>query len=249
MKNSPTLLFGTHAIREAILGGANNISKIWLKSGVHHAGHEEVITLAKKHAIPYSKVPLAKLHRLTKGKHQGAIAFCAPIAFSSLPPIIAAAYEARKVPLVLLLDQVQDVGNIGAIARTALAAGVDALVVGTKNAAPIGGDAIKASAGALLSLPVCRVGDIAATLSLLKESGLQIIACTEKGAQSIYQTDFSGPTALLLGNEAKGIARACLAIADKQVFIPMQGPIASLNVSVAAAVMLYEIVRTHQKLN
>ena len=124
---------------------------------------------------------------------------------------------------------------------------MDALVVGTKKTAAIGGDAIKASAGALLSLPVCRVKDIAETLQLLKKSGLQVMAATEKGALSIYKADFSGPIALVVGSEQKGITPQCLALADQQVCIPMQGPIGSLNVSVATAVMLYEVVRAKQK--
>ncbi len=168
------------------------------------------------------------------------MALPSPIHFANLAHIIQATYEQGKTPHILLLDEIQDTHNLGAIARTALATGVDAIVVTTHNSAPISGQTMKASAGALVHMPICRTTDLSKTIAYLQESGLQIIACTEKATATIYEVDLTVPTAILLGSEQSGIHAKLMKMTTIQAKIPMQGPIGSLNVSVAAAVVLYE---------
>lgn len=242
MKKRSTTIFGIHPIKETILAGEHSISKLWLKN-TSGRSIQQLITLAKKHSIPYSKVPQAKLDRLTKGNHQGAIAFLAPITFAELTPIVQGTYEQGRNPLIVLLDSLQDVYNIGAIVRTAVGMGVDALVITAKGTAPISNDVMKASVGALTYLPVCRVYNLADAITYLQHSGLQVVACSEKGCSKIYKTDLCPPTALLFGGESRGISPSYKAMADVHLQIPMMGKIASLNVSVAAAITLYEVVR------
>jgi len=237
------VVFGHHAIIEAILAG-RDIAKILVQNtGRVAALRCKLLELAKAHGIPCSSVPLAKLNSLTGKRHQGVIAFLSPIGFANLPNIIQGSYEQGKSPLVILLDGVSDVRNVGAIARSAVSTGVDALIVPTKHTAAINALTMKTSAGGLAHLPVCRVAHLQQALQYLKDSGLQIIACSHKAEKMIYQANFKLPTALLIGGEERGIASKHLRMADDLLKIPMQGPIASLNVSVATAVFLYEVVR------
>ena len=243
------IIFGIHPITEQILSGKQIIGKIWIKTGYKNTALKNLLALVKKQRIPYSNVPVEKLQRLTTGKHQGIVALISPIPFFPVEQVVQDTYDKGKLPLLLLLDHIQDVRNLGAIARTALATNVDAMVMSTKHSVAIDGNAIKASAGALAHLPVCRVSSLADTLHYLQASGLQIVACTEKGEQTIYQTDFQRPTAILLGGEGRGINPKYLQIAHQRVSIPMVGSISSLNVSVASAVILYEAVRQHHARN
>ena len=234
------MIFGIHPIVEAIKQG-RSISKVWFKH-TQAPAQQQLLALAKEYAIPCSKVPVAKLNRFTQ-RHQGAVAMISPIDFMPLEMILARAYSKGKSPIILLLDNVQDMSNVGAITRTALATGVDGIVVATQGGAPITGDLMKASAGALLHLPICRVNRLDEAIFHLQQSGLQVVAATEKASQTIYQHVFDRPTALLLGGEGGGIAVQHLKKVDVALKIPMQGPIGSLHVSVAAAVVLYEIHR------
>jgi 23S rRNA (guanosine2251-2'-O)-methyltransferase len=186
------------------------------------------------------KVPPEKLNRLTTKKHQGVIGFMAAIQYASLDHIISTAYSQGKDPFVLILDRVTDVRNFGAIARTAECFGVHALVVSARGGARIGGDAMKTSAGALSHIPVCREMSLTGAVHFLKSNGLSIVACTEKAEVSLIKTDMSGPLAIVLGSEEDGISEEVLQLCDQQAQIPMQGRIASLNVSVAAGIILYQ---------
>ena len=237
-----TLVFGVRAIIETFLAG-KTIDKVFIQRATHSALHKELIQLIKKHEIPYSSVPQEKLNKITRKNHQGAIALLAPIAFSSLSHVIQANYEKGKVPLIVILDRITDVRNFGAIVRTAVCTNVDALVIPTKGSTPMGGDAMKTSAGALSHIPICREANLKKTIQYLKESGLQIMACHEKATDLLYETDLTTPLAIMLGAEDQGISPAYSKMVDQRIRIPMWGPIDSLNVSVAAATVLYESVR------
>jgi 23S rRNA (guanosine2251-2'-O)-methyltransferase len=192
-------------------------------------------------------VPPEKLNRITRKNHQGAIAFLSSITYASLDHVISQAYAEGRDPLLLLLDRVTDVRNFGAIARSAECLGADALFIPAKGSARISGDAVKASAGALLHIAVCREDYLNRTISYLRSNGIRILACTEKGEKTIHEADMKGPLALLLGSEEDGISTNFLASVDEQVLIPMQGQIASLNVSVAASLCLYEVMLQRQQ--
>ena len=238
----PPCIFGTRAIIETILAG-KTIDKVFIDKAANSPLHKELLGLIKQHQIPYSLVPAIKLNKLTQKNHQGAVAYLAPIALASLHHVVQASYEQGRAPLLLLLDGITDVRNFGAIIRTATCAGADAVVVPSQGSASISGEAMKTSAGALAHMPICRVGSLKEAIRHLKASGLQIIACHEKATDSLYRTDLNLPLAILLGAEDQGIAPQHLKLVDKAVQIPMFGPIASLNVSVAAAIILYEYVR------
>ena len=237
------MLIGIHAITEALTAGEKSIAKIWLKRNMKTAGLTQLLSLARQHDVPCRQVPMHKLNRLTNTNHQGAIALLSPIDFMPLGPIIQDAYEKGKSPCVVVLDHIQDMRNFGAIARTAHATAVSAIVIHTEASLPITADAMKTSVGTLLHLPICRTRNLVATLATLQHSGLQVIACSEKGNPTIYEVDFTLPTALLFGGEHKGIAAQHLAKCNAHVRIPMLTHTNSLNVSVATAVALYEWVR------
>ena len=242
MQNKSEVIFGTRAVIEAIAAG-KEVDKVLVQKGDRSELVQELLTLSRQHHVPVSFVPVEKLNRVTRKNHQGVIAFLSAVTYASLDNIIHECYTQGRDPFLVLLDQVTDVRNFGAVARTAECLGVDALVVPTKGQARIGGDAMKTSAGALNYLPVCRVSNLRDSLVYLRDSGIRIIACTEKSDQSLPQIDLRGPVALLLGSEEYGIAAEHLRIADALAKIPISGHIASLNVSVAAAIGMYEVVR------
>jgi 23S rRNA (guanosine2251-2'-O)-methyltransferase len=236
------MIYGTRAVIEAVRAG-KEIEKIMIQSGLTNDLIKELIYAAKDSKVPYTFVPAEKLKRLSAKNHQGVICILSSVSYSSLDNIIRKAYDEGREPFLLILDRITDVRNFGAIARTAECAGVDAIVIGEKGSAPISSDAMKTSAGALNHLPVCREKDLKTTLKFLRENGIQIIACTEKTKQPIYDIDISGPAALIMGSEEDGISDELLRAADQLASIPMKGKIGSLNVSVASGIAVYEIVR------
>jgi len=236
------VIFGIHAVLEAIKTGLS-IDKVFLDKAAKGNLYQEIRLLLVKKRLPYSYVPTIKLNQLTPHRHQGIVALVCPVPLAQLGNVVPTIYEQSQVPLILLADGITDVGNLGAIIRTALCAGVHALVVPQQGSASLGGTALKTSAGALLHLPICRVMDLVEAIEYLKASGLQVIACHEKATCAMYQIDFTLPTALLLGAEGKGIQPRLLKLVDHACKIPMQGPVASLNVSVAAALIIYESYR------
>ncbi len=236
------LLIGTRPIIEALEAG-KEIDKILIQRGLSSQTFQELLPLIKMNETPYQHVPVEKLNRITRKNHQGVIAFTAAVEFQNVEEIIAQCFERGEDPLLLLLDRLTDVRNFGAIARTAECTGVHAIVIPTRGSAPVNFDALKTSAGALNHIPVCREPKLKDTIKFFKDYGLRVIGCTEKTETLIYDTDLSGPTCLIMGSEEDGISPAYLELCDATVKLPMQGKIGSLNVSVAAGVLLYETTR------
>jgi len=235
-------IFGTRAVIEAINTG-KNIEKVFIKTGLNNELYQQLISLVKENGIPFQFVPLEKINRITRKNHQGVLAFISPIEYTSIEMLLPVIFEKGREPLLLILDQITDVRNFGAIARSAECAGVDAIIIPEKGMAQIGADAIKTSAGALHHIPVCKVPNLFRTVQFLKDSGLQIVAATEK-AKVIYTLgNFKIPLAIVMGSEESGISQTILNISDQQLKIPLFGNIESLNVSVSAALMIYEAVR------
>lgn len=237
--SSAELIFGVQPVLEALRAG-KEIDKLLIQ---RELGHLEVLEFARMRGVPIQKVPHEKLDRITRKNHQGVIAFVAAVHYAKLENIVADVFERGETPLILLLDRITDVRNFGAIARTAEAAGVQALVIPARGAAQINADAMKTSSGALNFLPVCREADLTKTVRYLQESGIQVVACTEKVSATIYDVDFTLPTAVILGSEEDGISEELLRIVDHLASIPMIGRVASLNVSVANGIILYESIR------
>lgn len=236
------MIYGTRAVIEAIHAG-KEIEKIMIQSGLSNDLIKELIQTARDKTVPYTFVPQEKLKRLSTKNHQGVICLLSSVSYASLDNLIDRAYSEGREPFLLILDRVTDVRNFGAIVRTAECAGVDGIVIGEKGSAPITSDAMKTSAGALNYLPVAREKDLKKTLKFLRENGVQVIACTEKAEKNIHHVSINGPIALIVGSEEDGIADVLLREADELVKIPMRGKIRSLNVSVAAGVAIYEVVR------
>ncbi len=239
-------VFGIHPIIEAIRSG-KEVEKILFQknNGNHILG--ELSKEIKEFNIPFQFVPIEKLNHLTKSSnHQGVVALLSPIAYQNIENIIPTIFEKGETPLLVILDRITDVRNMGAIARTAECTGVHAIIVPSKGSAQINSDAIKTSAGAIFRMPVCRSENLKNTLEFLKTSGLQIVGCTEKGDTSINEINFSIPTAIILGSEEDGISSEYLNRCDSQAIIPLLGEIGSLNVSVASGMILYEAIRQRE---
>lgn len=237
MKDS--IIYGTHAVKEALDAGKELI-KIQVMKGIFNPALDELLKAARGAQVPVQTVPKEKFFNLKDKNHQGVMAFASPITYHSLEQIVPALFEQGETPFILILDSIKDVRNLGAIARTALCAGVHALVVPLTDAAPVNEDAVKTSAGALHKLPVCREKHLKTTLEYLNQSGFSTVACTEKGKDSISQTDLTGPLAIVMGNEETGISPELLKKCSALAQIPMNMGVSSLNVSVAAGIILYE---------
>jgi 23S rRNA (guanosine2251-2'-O)-methyltransferase len=240
------IVFGLRAIIEAVLAG-KNFDKVFIKQGLTGDLATELQSLAREREISLKIVPQAKLDGITRKNHQGAIGFIAPVDYQNFEEIITRIFERGEDPLVLILDEITDVRNFGAMARTALCMGVHAIIIPAMGSVTITPDAIKTSAGALLTIPVCKVKSLPVALEKMKEYSLQIIGCTEKGSDRIDQLELSGPLAIVMGSEEKGLSKTVLRIADKLAFIPIVGPVSSLNVSVATGMVLYEVNRQKVK--
>ncbi|OFY75928.1 MAG: 23S rRNA (guanosine(2251)-2'-O)-methyltransferase RlmB [Bacteroidetes bacterium RIFOXYA12_FULL_33_9] len=242
MKLAENILIGFRPIIEAVNAG-KEIEKVLFKSGSTGELYHETFDLVRKNNIPFQVVPIEKLNRITRKNHQGIIAFVSVIEYSNIENLLPSLFENSVNPLIVMLDQVSDVRNFGAIARSAECAGANAIIVAEKGMAQINYDAIKTSAGALLKIPVCRTKSMMKTVDFVKNSGLKVFASTEKASINIYDADFSVPTAIILGSEEKGISNDLLCNSDELVKIPILGTVESLNVSVAASVVLYEAIR------
>jgi len=238
------MLFGLRPILEALSAG-RTLEKIFLLRGTKNSLVTDISTAARAAGIQVQMVPVEKLDNLTRKNHQGAVAFVSPIDYAPLDNIVSGLFEEGKVPFLLLLDRITDVRNFGAIARTAECLGVQAIVVPSRGAAQINGDALKTSAGALNILPVCREVSLHETIRFLQQSGITVVACTEKAEEAVgsVDIDFSGPVAVLMGSEEDGISPDLLNLADVKLKVPMAGQIQSLNVGVAAGIMLFEVAR------
>ncbi|MCK5170856.1 MAG: 23S rRNA (guanosine(2251)-2'-O)-methyltransferase RlmB [Bacteroidales bacterium] len=242
MKQDKDFIFGIRAVIEAIKAG-KQIDKLMVKSGLKGELFFELMKLVKDLQIPFQYVPNERINRVTMKNHQGVLAFISPIEFQNIENILPSLFEAGKTPFIVILDKVTDVRNFGAITRTAECAKVDAIIIPEKGSAQISGDAVKTSAGALLKIPVCRVKNLSNTIKYLQQSGIQVVAATEKAEDFYYKVDFAIPTAILLGAEDRGVDMEYLKVADQMVKIPILGEIESLNVSVAASILMYEAIK------
>lgn len=235
-------IFGIHSVLEAIDAG-RTIDRLLLKKDLNGELATRLCQLARAKGIAMQRVPVEKLDRITRKNHQGVIARIAAIDYCTLSTVVPTLFDDGVLPFVLVLDGLTDVRNFGAIARTAECCGVNAIVIPQQGSVSVGADAVKTSAGALLHLPVCREASLPKAVEYLKESGLQIVCATEKSSENYTLADYTTPVALVMGAEDVGISPAVLRLADTRAAIPMFGHIGSLNVSVAAGVMMYEIVR------
>ncbi len=233
------LVFGIQSVAEAIRAG-QEIDKIMI---YREQNFNEIQQLAAEREIPVQRVPMEKLNQITRKNHQGVIAFMSAIRYVSLHNILATIFEKGEVPLLLLLDRITDVRNFGAIARTAECMGVHAIVVPMRGAAQINSDALKTSSGALNYLPVCRENNLIDAVQYLQDSGVQVVVCTEKASQIVSNIDFASPTAIVMGSEEDGVSPDLIRRANMTIKIPMIGKVSSLNVSVAAGMVIYEAAR------
>jgi 23S rRNA (guanosine2251-2'-O)-methyltransferase len=244
-QNQASIVFGVHPVLEAIESG-KEIEKVFLKRG---SNNEQLIKLKskmRKLRVPFQEVPQEKLNRLTRKNHQGVVALLSPIEYQEIETVVRNVIEKGGEPLVLVLDRVSDVGNFGAICRSAECAGVDAILIPTKGSAQVNSFAVKSSAGAIFNVPICRTGHILSEVRDLAESGLKVLAVSEKGEKSIYDENLSGPLAIIMGSEEDGIGEGLMEIAHQHINIPMAGSTGSLNVSVATGIILFERLRQAQ---
>lgn len=243
MKYNTDYIFGLRAVIEAITAG-KEIDKILVKKDLNgELSNELFAALKTRPDVIVQRVPIERINRITRKNHQGVLAFLSPVAYYDLDNLVPELFESGKNPFVVLLDGVTDVRNFGAIARTAECAGVDAIVIPERGSVSVNADAVKTSAGALLHLPVSRVSNLNKAVRFLKDSGFTIVGSTEKSSENYTTFDLTGPVAIIMGAEETGISTENLRLCDCLASIPMRGKVNSLNVSVAAGVMIYEVIR------
>lgn len=235
-------IYGLRAIIEAIREG-RSIDKLFIKKDLQGELASELFALMRQHRIVAHRVPIERLNRITRKNHQGAIAMLSAVEYHNLGELVTTLYDDGILPFVVVLDGITDVRNFGAIARTAECCGVNGIVIAERGSVSVGADAIKTSAGALMSLPVCRERSLTSAVRFLKDSGFNVVAVSEKADINYTLADYTAPTALVMGAEDTGISPEIMQLCDTRVSIPMFGHIASLNVSVAAGVLMYEVVR------
>ena len=236
-------IFGIRAVMEAIQQG-KEIDKVMLKQGTRGELFQSLFALIRENNIPFQYVPDEVFKPVADRNHQGVLAEVSPVAYQDLNEVLDAVEARGEVPFILILDRITDVRNFGAIARSAACAGVHAIVIPDKNSAKISSDAIKTSAGALYHIPVCRILNLKKLVRELKfDRKIYVYAATEKATELYTGADMTLPLAIVMGAEDKGIDEGILNIVNQQIKIPLKGEIESLNVSAAAAVMLFEVVR------
>jgi len=238
-------IFGIRAIIEAIQAG-KEVDKVFLQKDAQGELMKDLMKVMKRNNVNFSYVPVEKLNRLTPNNHQGAVATIAPISFQNLETLVEQVLESGKTPLFLILDQISDARNFGAIIRTAECTGVSGIIVQKAGSAPVNGDTVKTSAGAVFNVPICKVEHIKDAIFFLQGSGIKTVAATEKTDQNIYDLSLNEPLAIIMGSEDRGINPSVLKIVDEKAKLPMFGTIGSLNVSVACGAFLYETVRQRQ---
>ena len=242
MQKETDCIFGLRAVIEAVRAG-KQIDRLLIKQGLQGALYHELMVEVRNHNIAYQIVPLERIELVTRKNHQGVLAWLSLIEFQSISNLLPMVFEKGEDPLIVALDGVSDVRNFGAIVRSAECLGAHAILIPEKGSARITADAIKTSAGALHTFPVCREKSIVRSVEYLKESGLRVICAEEGSGEAASKAVLTGPVVLILGSEDKGISRELLSLADSRVKVPMTGKIGSLNVSVAAGILLYEILR------
>lgn len=239
------MIFGIRAVIEAIDAG-KDIDKVLIKRELSGDLIIELQQLLRDYEIPIQKVPVERIDRITRKNHQGVLAFTSAVTYHKLENIIPQLYEEGKNPFILVLDGITDVRNFGAIARTCEVAGVDAIVIPSRGSVTVNSDAVKTSAGALHTIPVCREKSLKDAVIFLKNSGIKVVAATEKAATNYTYSDMSLPVAVIMGSEDTGISNELIKISDELIKLPQFGKIQSLNVSVAAGVIIYEVIRQRQ---
>lgn len=242
MSTNEKTIFGIYPIQEA-LSADITFDKVYIQKGINSDKIDALIALMEEKNITINFVPIEKLNRLTRGNHQGIVGHTSPIAFHSLETVVESALASSKAPLFIILDQITDVRNFGAILRTAECTGVNAVIIPKSGGAPITGDTVKTSAGAIFKIPICKVDHIRDAVFYLQASNIKTVAATEKTNQSLYDIDFKEPLAIVMGSEGRGISNAVLNSVDEKASLPLLGEINSLNVSVACGAFLYEAVR------
>ena len=233
------VIFGRHPVVDALETG-KAVDKVWLQIGTRGDFERDLRALCKSKQIPMQMVPKERINREVRGNHQGVLAWLAAVPYYQLEDVVPHLYEQGKVPLLIVLDGITDVRNLGAIARSAEICGAHALVVSQKNSARLNDEALKTSAGALHRIPVCRARSVDAAISYLQESGVEIFSSEVTAEKQLFELDLSRPMALLLGSEGRGVSREASSRADQRFRIPQVGETESFNVSVAAGIMLYE---------
>lgn len=236
------MIFGIRAIIEAVEAG-KEIDKVLVKRELQGDLFRELSSVLSANNIPIQKVPIERIDRITRKNHQGVVAFLSAITYEKIEDIIPFLYEQGKNPFILVLDGLTDVRNFGAIARTCEVAGVDAIVIPARGSVTVNADAVKTSAGALLKIPVCKENSLTQAIQFLKDSGVKVVAATEHASQFYTEVDYTGPIAIVMGSEDTGVSNENIRISDNLVKIPQFGTIESLNVSVAAGVLIYEVIR------
>lgn len=236
------MIFGVRAVIEAIQAG-KEIDKILVKTDIQSDLSKELFAALKDTLVPVQRVPVERINRITQKNHQGVVAFISAVTYQKTEDLVPFLFEEGKVPFFILLDGITDVRNFGAIARTCECAGVDAIIIPAKNSVSVNADAMKTSAGALHTLPVCREQSLTKTIKFLKDSGFKIVAATEKGDYDYTKGSYTDPTCLIMGAEDTGVSYDHLALCDEWIKIPLFGKIGSLNVSVAAGILIYEAVK------
>ncbi len=236
------MIFGVRAVIEAVQAG-KEIDKILVKKDIQSELSKELFAALKGSSIPVQRVPVERINRITRKNHQGVIAFVSAIVYQKVEDVVPFLFENGKNPLLILLDGITDVRNFGAIARTCECAGADGIIIPSRGSVTVNADAMKTSAGALHTLPVCKENSLQETIKFLKNSGFRVVAATEKGDYNYAKGDYTGPICIVMGAEDKGVSYENLALCDEWVKIPLLGTIGSLNVSVAAGILLYEAVK------
>ena len=239
-------IYGIHAVLEAIEAG-NDIDKILLSKTLNDETTREISDKARQLRVPVQRVPVQKIDRITRRNHQGVLAMMAAVTYYQVENLVPQMFDEGENPFIVVLDGVTDVRNFGAVARTCECAGVSAIVIPDRESVSVNADAVKTSAGALNYLPVCRERNLVNAVKFLRDSGFKIVGTSDKNSSPYTQADYTGPVAIVLGAEDKGISPEMMKLCDTQVFIPEFGHINSLNVSVAGGIMIYEVVR--QRLN
>ncbi len=235
-------IFGIHPLTEYITNGGKP-ERVLIQQGLMGSNFQQLFALIRNDKIPFQMVPPERLNKFKKHNHQGIVAFIPQISYQSLEKVVPAIMDSGEKPLLVLLDGITDVRNMGAIARSAECAGAHAIVIAEKGSAPVNAEAIKASAGALSRIPVCKESGMVYAISFLKACGIDVVALDDRAKQTIYQTNLTGPLAILMGSEDRGVSSAARKTADAVASIPMKGRIASLNVSVATGIVLFEALR------
>jgi 23S rRNA (guanosine2251-2'-O)-methyltransferase len=236
------LIFGIRAIIEAVQAG-KSVDRVFLQADAQGELMKDLLKVLKRSDVNFTYVPVEKLNRLTHNNHQGAVATISPIGFLTIEELVTATLASKEKPLFLILDQISDARNFGAIIRTAECTGVHGIIIQKSGAAPVNGDTVKTSAGAVFNIPICKVEHIKDALFYLQGSGIKTVAATEKTEQSLYELGLNEPLAIIMGSEERGINPSVLKLVDEKAKLPMYGSIGSLNVSVACGAFLYEVVR------